>query len=141
MGERVAKPPPPQTPDWLPFYEAAARGVLSLPRCQQCGSFRFPPRPVCPNCLGKDFAWQPVSGRGEIWSYVVMHQVYHPAFADEVPYAVVLVRLHEGPKMLSRLIDVAPRAVQIGAAVEATFLPAGNGLYLPFFRLAAGPAT
>ncbi len=134
----VAKPLPPQTPEWAPFYQAAARGVLSLPCCQQCGEFRFPPRPVCPQCLGRTFRWQEASGRGEIWSYVVMHQVYHPAFADEVPYAVVLVRLVEGPKILSRLVDVEPQAIEIGAAVEVAFAAVGEDIYLPEFRLASG---
>lgn len=135
MGEHAAKPLPPQTPEWMPFFESTARGVLSLPCCEQCGAYQFPPRPVCPNCLGKSFVWRAVSGRGEIWSYVVMHQVYHPAFAEEVPYAVVLVRLEEGPKILSRLVGVTPQQVQIGAAVEVTFVPVADGLHLPMFRL------
>ncbi|GIW46065.1 MAG: hypothetical protein KatS3mg077_3347 [Candidatus Binatia bacterium] len=136
MPEPTAKPLPPQTPEWAPFFEAAARGVLGVPRCQNCGAFRFPPRPVCPECLATNFAWESVSGRGEVWSYVVMHQVYHPAFAAEVPYAVVLVRLVEGPKIVSRLLDVAPGEIRIGMPVIATFVLVGGGIYLPMFRLA-----
>jgi len=134
VPETIARPLPPQTPEWEPFYQAAARATLALPRCTHCGEFRFPPRPVCPTCLGQRFEWQTVSGRGEVWSYVVMHQVYHPAFASEVPYAVVLVRLEEGPRIISRLLDVPPHQVRIGAPVEVTFVTVEEGLHLPMFR-------
>ena len=60
------------------------------------------------DCLATDATWQEVSGRGEVFSYNVMHQVYHPAFATEVPYAVVLVKLEEGPKITSNVIDCPP---------------------------------
>jgi len=82
-------------------------------RCADCGTLRFPPRELCTRCLGRDVAWQEVSGRGEVFSYNVMHQVYHPAFATEVPYAVVVVKLAEGPKITSNLVDCPTDQIRI----------------------------
>ncbi|MGH7820723.1 MAG: Zn-ribbon domain-containing OB-fold protein, partial [Candidatus Binatia bacterium] len=79
-----------------PFFAAAREGRLVVQRCPDCGALRFPPRPICSHCLGRRAEWTTVSGRGEIFSFNVMHQVYHPGFAGDVPYAVVLVELEEG---------------------------------------------
>jgi len=32
------------------------------------------------------------------------HQVYHPGFAKDVPYAVVVVTLEQRPKLVSKLL-------------------------------------
>lgn len=132
----IAKPLPPRSPEWEPFFAAARAGQLVLQRCLGCRSFRFPPRPVCAQCWSRDARWEPVSGRARVWSYVVMHQVYHPAFAAEVPYAVVQVRLEEGPKMLSRLLDVPAEEIRIGMPVHVTFREEAPDLWLPYFRRA-----
>ena len=102
----TAKPIPAITPDMRPFFEAAQRHELRVQRCRGCGALRFPARAICSDCLSTDADWVPVSGRGEIFSFNVMHQVYHPGFAAEVPYAVVLVKLAEGPKMISNLVGI-----------------------------------
>lgn len=133
----VSKPLPKITPDWEPFFAAARHERLVLQRCRGCAEFRFPPRPVCPRCWSTDAAWEDVSGYGEVWSYVVMHQVYHPAFAAEVPYAVVQVRLREGPKMLSRLLGVAPAEIRIGLPVRVEFRAESPEITLPYFCPAA----
>ena len=75
----------------------------------------------------------PVSGRGEIYSFNVMHQVYHPGFAAEVPYAVVLVKLAEGPKMLSNVVGIDAHAVRIGMPVQVVFEPLSDEITLPKF--------
>jgi hypothetical protein len=66
-----------------------------------------------------------------------MHQVYHPAFAEEVPYLVVDVRLDEGPRMISRVVDCEPSNVRIGMNVEVTFVRASDDVHLPVFRRSA----
>lgn len=132
--DSVRKPLPAVTPEWEPFFSGAQQGRLLLQRCRGCQEFRFPPRPVCARCWSTEAAWEEVSGLGEVWSYVVMHQVYHPAFADEVPYAVVQVRLWEGPKMLSRLLGVELAQIRIGLPVRVEFHPESPEIALPYFR-------
>src|SRR5512135_2560468 len=98
------KPVPAITPDMQPFFAASKRHELVVQRCVQCGTHRFPAREICSSCLSREAEWVQVSGDGEIFSYNVMHQVYHPGFATEVPYAVVVVKLKEGAKMNSNLV-------------------------------------
>jgi uncharacterized OB-fold protein len=127
------KPIPVVTPDMQPFFEAAKRHELVVQRCTQCGTHRFPAREICSNCLSRDATWVTVSGQGEIFSYNVMHQVYHPGFADEVPYAVVVVKVKEGAKMISNLVGVKPDAVKIGMPVKVVFEDVTDEVTLPKF--------
>jgi hypothetical protein len=128
-----AKPIPAVTPEMRPFYEAARRHELRVQRCRGCGVLRFPARALCSACLSTDADWVAVSGRGEIYSFNIMHQVYHPGFAAEVPYAVVLVKLAEGPKMISNVVGVDVRAVRIGMPVRVVFEQVSDEVTLPKF--------
>jgi uncharacterized OB-fold protein len=128
-----AKPIPVITPEMRPFFEAAKRHELVLQRCEQCGTHRFPAREICSNCLSRQVQWVPVSGRGEVFSYNVMHQVYHPGFAGEVPYAVVVVKLEEGAKLNSNLVGVPPQAIRIGMPVRVVFEDITDEVTLPKF--------
>ena len=127
------KPIPTITPDMQPFFAAAKRHELVVQRCRECGTHRFPAREICSNCLSRDSEWVKVSGEGEIFSYNVMHQVYHPGFAGEVPYAVVVVKLREGAKMTSNLVGVPPHEITIGMPVKVIFEDVTEDVTLPKF--------
>jgi len=132
-----AKPPKP-VPEvdatLAPFFAAARAGRLVVQSCDRCGALRFPPRELCSGCLATASSWAEVSGRGEVFTYNVMHQVYHPGFAADVPYAVVVVKLAEGPKLLSSLVDCRPQDIRIGMRVEAVFDRVSAEVTLPKFR-------
>ncbi len=128
------KPIPEASPVLAPYFGAARAGRLVVQRCAGCGALRFPPRELCSACLATDATWQEVSGRGEIFSYNVMHQVYHPGFATEVPYAVVVVKLEEGPKITSNLVDCPLGEIAIGMPVEVVFEELSSEVTLPKFR-------
>ena len=119
-----------------PFFAAAKERRLVVQRCTGCGALRFPARDICSACLETAAEWIPVSGHGEIFSYNIMHQVYHPAFAADVPYAVAIVKLTEGPKVTTSLVDCPPAAIRIGAPVEVVFEDLSDEVTLPKFRLA-----
>ncbi len=127
------KPIPAITPDMQPFFAAAKRHELVVQRCRGCGTHRFPVREICSSCLSRDAEWVTVSGEGEIFSYNIMHQVYHPGFADEVPYAVVVVKLKEGAKMNSNLTGIQPHAIKIGMPVKVVFEDISDEVTLPKF--------
>jgi uncharacterized protein len=130
----ISKPIPGLTPALAPFFEAARRGVLVVQKCDSCGRVRFPPRGLCPDCLATAASWAPVSGRGEVFSFNVMHQVYHPGFAAEVPYAVVVVQLEEGARMVSNVVGVKPHEIRCGMPVEVMFDKLSDEITLPRFR-------
>ncbi len=133
-SQPYTKPIPAVTPEMKPFFDAAKRHELVVQRCTQCGTHRFPAREICSNCLSRDAQWVKVSGRGEVFSYNVMHQVYHPGFAAEVPYAVVVIKLREGAKMTSNLVDVPPDRIRIGMPVEVVFEDITDEITLPKWR-------
>ena len=130
---RYTKPVPAITPELEPFFAAARRHQLVVQRCTGCGTYRFPAREICSECLSNKSEWVPVSGKGEVFSFNVMHQVYHPGFAEEVPYAVVVIKLAEGPKMISNLVGVKPQEVKIGTRVRVVFEDITDEVSLPKF--------
>lgn len=128
------KPLPTLTDENRPFWEAAARGELRLQRCRACRRHRYPIAPVCPRCLAAEHEWEPVSGRGRVFSFVVFHQVYHRAFQGDVPYNVALVQLEEGPFMFSNVVGIRNEDIRCDMPVGVMFEPVTGEITLPRFR-------
>jgi uncharacterized OB-fold protein len=118
-----------------PFWDAAASGRLEVQRCSSCQYYNHPPREACARCLSSDLAFEPVSGRGRIWSFSVMHQKSVAGFEEAVPYVTALVELEEQPMLLfvTNLPGVELAAIRIGLPVTVTFEPLAEGISLPQF--------
>jgi hypothetical protein len=127
------KPVPVASPESARFWEAAKEHRLLIPRCKACKQFWFPPSKLCPHCLSDDVDWETVSGRGHIYSFVVFHRVYHPAFAGEVPYVVAIVQLEEGPRMLTNIVGVPVDQVRCNMAVSVVFDDVSDEIAVPKF--------
>ncbi len=117
-----------------PFWEGCGRGRLLIQRCSACARLRYPASVVCPSCLGRASEWQPMSGRGKVFSFVVFHHAYHPAWESKVPYNVSLVELDEGPIVLSNVVEVDNAKLEVGMPVEVAFEPMDDGLAIPVFK-------
>ena len=100
------KPLPVITQDSEPYWSAAKAHEFRMQRCTDCGKFRFPPTHACWYCLSTNTEWAELSGRGTVWSFTVMHQPYYKGFTDELPYAVLVVELEEGPRLMANLVDI-----------------------------------
>lgn len=118
------------------FWAGCSAGELRLQACEECGQFRYPDSQVCPNCLSDRFSWKATSGRGVLWSWIIMHQKYYEAFADELPYLVAFVQLEEGPFMMSTLVPGSAEP-QIDAGLEVVFDRVADDRSVPKFRLVA----
>jgi uncharacterized OB-fold protein len=135
--------PPPTRPVPLPddtsapFFEAARENRLVIQRCTNCETYAWPHRDICSECLQDDLEWAEASGRGTVHSFGVMHRVYHPAFAQDVPYNLTVVELEEGPRINTNLVDIDDEAIEVGLAVEVVFTEVDDGAYLPLFRPAS----
>jgi len=105
----------------LPFWEAAKRHELIMPRCKLCDRLFFYPREVCPVCLRAEIDWRPVSGRGRVHSFTVIHQPANPAFREDAPYVYAMIQLDEGPRMIANVVGCPVEAVQIDLPVTAVF--------------------
>src|SRR5262245_52023320 len=89
--------------------------------CASCGKWRHIPRPMCAACGSMDWEWKASSGRGKIFSWTVTRAPFHPMFAAFVPYAVLLVELEEGVRMISGLKNCSVEEIQLDMPVEVIF--------------------
>ena len=123
MAAEYNKPlPRPLNPELTrPFWEAAKRHELVMPRCKTCDQLFFYPRSECPRCLGSDLEWVPVSGRGRLHSFTIINQPVNAAFRDDVPYVYAVVQLIEGPRMISNLVECDVESVSVDMPVEVVF--------------------
>ena len=128
------KPIPIPTDETMPFWQAARRGELVLQRCATCGSSRFPPSILCQECNSLEFEWKAVCGRGKIWSFVIFHRAYHPAFKEDLPYAVAYVELEEGPRLITNVVGISHDQIRCDMPVEVFFEDIGGDMRLPKFR-------
>ncbi|KQW16580.1 hypothetical protein ASD08_25900 [Streptomyces sp. Root369] len=144
-SQRKKPPPRPQRPrpvvnrDNAGFWEGVEQHRLLLQRCTSCATLRFPWLPGCAHCGGPDWDTVEASGEGTVHSYVVMHHPPFPAF--DPPYAVVLVELAEGVRMISNVVGTPYDKVRIGMPVRLVFRTYDGDLTLPVFRAAAEEAA
>jgi hypothetical protein len=135
MSETYNKPLPKIDPVNRGFWENAKAGKLSVHACKSCGGKNYPASPVCPKCLSSDQEWVAVSGNGTLESWVDFHRAYWDGFKESLPYRVCLVRLAEGPIMVSNLVGNSDNA-KIGAAVRVVFDKVTENVTLPKFEMA-----
>ncbi len=125
-----------------PFFAAAARDALEIPRCVACARFVWYPEAACPSC-GGSLEWRPVSGLATLFSWAVVQRVFLPAFAEQVPYVTALVALVEDPavRVCTYLIDSETAALVAEMPCEVVFrdlnFPTVEGVSVrvPMFRV------
>jgi uncharacterized OB-fold protein len=137
MSERYfpdTMPPPMADTLSLPWWEAAAEHRLVVQRCTACEHTRHPPAPVCPACRSHESDWQEVPGRGEVYTYTIVHRPI--AAGQQLPYVVAVIALEGsgGLRMISNLVDVEPEAVEIGMPVALVWEDMSDELAIPRFR-------
>lgn len=131
--KEYTKPLPPVTKLNAPFWEGTKRGELRLQNCTECGHWWFPPSTHCPNCLSRKYEWKAVSGRGKVWSWIVMHQRYFREFEADLPYNIALIELEEGPRMMSRIAGIANNEIVCDMPVKVAFEEANDQQSVPYF--------
>jgi uncharacterized protein len=110
--------------DFLAFLQ---QGKFMLQRSRSSGAFIFYPRIAEPRTGATDLEWVEASGRGTVYTTTVIRQ--KPPKAD---YNLALIDLAEGPRMMSRVQNVAPHDVKIGMAVRATIVSEEGGPLVVF---------
>lgn len=129
-------PLPQPTPDDYPYWEAHASKQLRIQRCTDCETFRHPPGPFCAKCGSGNVDWPEVSGRGEVFTYIIPHYATHPSLKQVVPYNVAVVMLEDAGdvRIVSNVVDAAPEEMHIGMKVALYWDPIANDKFLPRFR-------
>ncbi|MFG2997547.1 OB-fold domain-containing protein [Streptomyces sp. NPDC048340] len=118
------------------FWDGVREHKLLIQRCVDCETLRFPWLPGCNACASLRWDTVEASGSGTVFSYVVMHHPPFPAF--DPPYAVALVELAEGVRMVTNITGVPYDKVRIGLPVQLEFLRVDEELELPVFRGSEG---
>lgn len=143
-GQALAKPIPVPDAASAPFFAGALEGKLLLLRCQTCGTFmsptaylRVPVRPRCVRCFSSELGWAESGGRATLYSFAIMHQLYHEAFAAELPYNIALVETEEGVRLTSQVIDCPHEELRIGMPLLVTFERVSAQVAIPRFRRSA----
>jgi uncharacterized OB-fold protein len=126
--------PRPKDPLNAEFWDHCRNRRLCFQQCAGCGRHRHVPRYMCPFCGSPDWAWQESAGRGRIFSWTVTWRAMHPAFADQLPYATVVVEMDEGVRMVSRVRDMELDALTLDLPVELVWEEVTNDFTLPYFR-------
>jgi len=129
--EQPSLPPPPL--DSAFFWEGVDVDELRIQRCASCGKLRHPPRPMCPYCNSLEWDHVVSGGNGEVYSFVVHHRPEVPGRTH--PFAVALVQLDEGTRIVGNVVGAEPGEVRIGMPVRVVFEPdEQRGRKLPQWR-------
>jgi hypothetical protein len=135
MSTSASRPLPTPTAETAHYWRAALEGRLEIQRCRACARHQFYPRGFCTACLSDQLEWVQASGHGQVYTFTVCHVAAHPAFESRVPYAIGLIELDEGVRMLAGIVDSDLGRLAVGAAVQVCFERAGDEVALPMFRL------
>ncbi|MFG1948587.1 Zn-ribbon domain-containing OB-fold protein [Nonomuraea sp. NPDC048826] len=119
------------------YWEATLRGELLVQECPGCGHRQFYPRQICVEC-GDTPGWLTTEGRGTVHTFSVVRQQGAYPFNQWTPYAVAVVELDEGPRIMGNVIGCDVDEVRVGMRVEVEFVPLNEEASLPFWRPAAG---
>lgn len=132
MAEAARARPIP-TPETQHFWDGTKAGELRLQRCDACDHVYFPPRPFCPSCASRKVSVFPASGKATLYSYVINHRPPAPGFTP--PYAIAVVTLEEGPRMMANIVDCpqTPEALVLDMPLKVKFEKLDDAITLPQF--------
>lgn len=109
-----------ETEEW---WNAVKRHELVIQRCRDCQTLRHPPQATCPNCHSENREWVKVSGRGSLYTYIIVHQPVLPQWREDAPYNIVQVALEEAPyiRIVGNVVGVDNSQLKVGMPVEIVF--------------------
>jgi uncharacterized OB-fold protein len=127
----LGRPDPPTTPETVAWWDATRERRLTVQRCVDCGEAQLYPREICTHCGGERLELAEASGTGRIYSHTTIEKSPNPALF-RTPYVLALVRLAEGPIVLTNLVGAAANA-GCDDEVEVVWEPLPDGRHLPLF--------
>lgn len=134
--DAARKPLPTPDADTAAFWRGLRGNKLLLQHCGDCGHVQYYQQAICRACGRENLVHRAASGRGKVYSFSVVHRAPGPAFKADVPYAVILVELEEGPRMISTFTGGSPDEVTFDMDVVLTFETVSDEITLPRFKRA-----
>ena len=136
MAEEIyRKPVPVATPESDFFWDKTRKHELWIQICVDCDTAFFYPRMICPDCLEDKIEWFKTSGKGFLYTYMINHRP-PPGFEDEAPYAIAIVQLDEGPRMMTNIVGIenTPENLVLDMPLEVVFEDIVDDMSLPKWR-------
>ena len=122
------------------FYRGWLERELRIKRCNSCGHWHHPPRPVCPKCWSFDVDAVAVSGRGVIHLLIWLHQgppTEGVDYSGGYPVATIELEEQAGLRYTSTVIDADRSQLRVGLEVELAWIER-VGEPFPVFRSRVG---
>jgi uncharacterized OB-fold protein len=132
--EHYRRPLPHVNDDNREFWLGCRNHELRFQQCEDCAHVRWPASLICPRCLSRNTKWIVSSGKGRVYTFAVYHVSFHPAFKDDLPYAVADVELEEGPRLLTQIVDCPRDKIACDMPVEVKWEDITAEFSLPKFR-------
>jgi uncharacterized protein len=125
-----------ERPETRPYWEATRRHELVIQRCADCQGWIWYPQTVCHHCNSWNLGWEPVSGTGSVYSFVVVRHGLHPWFEARLPFVTALVELDDAPgvRLTAEIVGCPPEDVLVGMNVVVSFEDVDDQVTLPQFR-------
>jgi uncharacterized protein len=121
-----------------PFWLATREHRLTIPKCTNCGTFRFPPGPFCHVCRHQEVDQAQISGAGTVYTFTVVRHAVVPSLSDSVPYVIAVIEFDDAPgvRMIANIVESDVDTVRIGSRVEVAWDDIDHEVTVPRFRLA-----
>jgi uncharacterized OB-fold protein len=136
-GDHPRRMEPAASPVSAPFWDATKERRLLVQWCLDCDKSVFYPREICPGCFGRNLEWREASGKGTLYSFTVNHLSPSPT-GDEGPFAIALVELAEGPRMMTNVVGLPVEELKVGLELQVTWDALADGRHYPMFEPAGG---
>ena len=120
--------------DSLPYWRHLREHNARLQKCEKCSRFRFPPMPSCPYCGALGGSWTPISGKGKVYTWMVIDHPIDPRLAAEVPFVIAMVELEEGPGVAGRMVGIEREQIKGDMPVKARYDDIASELTLLNFQ-------
>ncbi|AKS32106.1 Zn-ribbon domain-containing OB-fold protein [Mycolicibacterium goodii] len=131
-AEFPSRPVPPVTSETREWWEHTRDRTLTVQQCKRCDHAQFYPRALCVSCGSNDLDLVKVRGTGSVYSFTTVFR--SPAQDHFVPpYVVALVRLTEGPVLLTNIVTAEPEDVSCDLPVTLVWDQLPDGRHLPLF--------
>ncbi|QTH20293.1 OB-fold domain-containing protein [Rhizorhabdus wittichii] len=122
------------------WWDRVRAGEKVVQKCGQCGTLQLHPRRRCNNCASADLSFEPVSGEATLYSFTEILRNAPSDFMAQLPYALAIVRLAEGPQMLTRIVGVDADSLQCDMPMRWTLAEIGERM-VPCFAPVAGASV
>ena len=133
-NQEMSKPVPGISEENKPFWDYMKQHEFRVQKCLECNKLFYPPTPMCPHCHGMESEWVKLSGKAKVYSFVIVRQARHPAFAKDAPYVVAIIETDEGIRYTTNIIDCKPDDVYIDMPVEVVYEDVNDKITLPKFK-------